>query len=62
MNTVISLAGIHQPFSVSLLKPRQNKLSNPYLEAYLDSCQTSKMECKNSHWKKTFVKHSVLEV
>ena len=35
--------GIYQPFHVSLLEPRQNNLSKD--EAYLEPCQTSKMEC-----------------
>ena len=35
--------GIYQPFRVSLLEPRQNKVSNP--EAHSEPCQTSKMQC-----------------
>ena len=35
--------GIYQPSRVSLLEPRQSDLSNE--EAYLEPCQTYKMEC-----------------
>ena len=42
VNTIISL--IYSKYSlVSLLEPRQNKLSNP--EAYSEPCQTSEMDC-----------------
>ena len=34
--------GIYQPSRVSLLKPRQNNLSDP--EAYSEPCQISKMD------------------
>ena len=32
-----------QPSRVSLFEPQQNNLSNP--QAYLETCQTSKMGC-----------------
>ena len=50
--------GIHQPFRVSLLQPRQSYLCNP--EAYSEPFQTCNIGefCENSQW----LKHSILDV
>ena len=57
--------GIYQSSRVSLLKPRQNNLSDP--EEYPESCQTSKMDCFvkiviGLNLSTFFVRHSILGV
>ena len=57
--------GRYQPSSVTLLKPRQNNLSDP--EAYSEPCQTSKMDCFvkiviSLNLLTFFVRHSILDV
>ena len=57
--------GIYQPSRVSLLKPRQNNLSDS--EAYPEPYQTSKMYCfvkevNGLNLLFFFVRHSILDV
>ena len=57
--------GIYQPSRLSVLKPRQNNLSDP--EAYSEPCQTSKMDCfvkivNSLNVLTFFLRHSILDV